>query len=309
MTSQIYLASTGKATVTFETVIGYPFEIIIANAGAAGISGTTPTTGFTSTVVNTSISSLGTTPGSTSSQVWDLVITPDATACTFTGIYDLTPIFTIVCVLADPTDCPPINNNTVDLSLSITSEDYCAQVTSVVPVTATLQSYKDFAQTSPATNFLTNDFQTAYFEMVVTSSAVTITDLNIQTIVLLTAGNFLRSGGSTTNAVDLYSNSVWNNPNVNGLLGSGLGGHQKFQFDINSNLFAVTRDTSATVAIAVNGTIDYLGGKKRALSSVFQAKLQTALVQQNIFVGSNSGFSTRISLSCALAMVMALFLF
>lgn len=179
--SQIYVKSTNLATLVFTTVVGYPYKVsIIPTTGATATAVTgTDVTGFSAVVsVNGGTSTIATTTGQVSNQLWDLTITPTVgTSCYYTGSYNLAAVFVIECALATPSDCPTIANNSVPVTLNVASENFCFIVAEVVPVFANLTSYKNAALTITETNFLTNDFpvQLSYFKMNVSSTAVTIT--------------------------------------------------------------------------------------------------------------------------------------
>jgi hypothetical protein len=143
------------ATITFATVIGYPFKLALVNASGVGVSGNSNpncglSSGFTTLVsANAGTPTFATVSGTQSTQPWNLDILPPPNCCYYSGTYSLNAVFNIVCALTPTSLCPAITDNTVAVTLDITSENFCPAVAVAVSVIAELTSYSDAAFTVP----------------------------------------------------------------------------------------------------------------------------------------------------------------
>jgi hypothetical protein len=261
---------------------------------------------------NSATPTIATISGEVSTQPWDLIITPPVPgACFYTGLYALIGGFQIQCALTNTSNCPVINNDTVDITLNVLSENFCGQVAQNVPITSVLQPFQDAGFTTPFSNFLVNDGQTSFFRMVVTSTAVSITTIDIQSIILQSSGSFLVSGNTTLALLNLYSSGTWQVTTVSGSLGSAVtnNGTQGFSFQVSSGLFQIPLDNVQIITVEVVATVSYLGGKKRSITAQFvtpgtQKQISSTLISLTQSFSHRNEYSI-ISLLAALLLVIS----
>jgi len=144
--------------------------------------------------------------------------------------------------------------------------------------------------------------------MTTTSTSTTISNIDIQTIVASTTGNFLKSGSSLVSSLSLYANGAWALPNIGSLSSNtGNGGTQTFSVNVVSALFSIPLDTAKTITFQVTAQVSYLGGKKRYIETT--ETVQTTVLSQQEYasfnlVVKNGSSSMSVSIVLCLAVLM-----
>jgi hypothetical protein len=217
------------------------------------------------------------TQGQECRQRWDSTIQLTPTTCTLDGQYQLS--WSTACGAGlSGTTCPLLTTDIpTSVNFSLTSENFCAEVTVDVGLTGTLTSYSDNAYSTASSAFIVG--RTGYFLVTVNSElnppgvynpatavvtfsstaliAVTVRQVSTTTIYSIfsngTAANF-----ASLNQTDLQTNCV----QITNSDPSKVGFSFVFSTVLNSQL---TTNGQLTFTIGATVQVTYTGGSKRGL--------------------------------------------
>jgi len=252
----------GEGTITFITQIGYPYQLLLNNAGGPMDTVETTYPMSATTLTTSGTANPATTSGTYTTQTFLLSITPGSGTCILNGIYATTSgRFTIQCTQAAVNNgqCPQITNSGAGISLNISSSSFCGQVLANVSAVLSINSYADSGFTTPTTNFLVQPSGVAYFEVAVQSSPeVAVTGLTVSRVqiysVHLGGTQTLYTNGLTTTG-QTFSFSLISSPGIT----------TAFSFGVVS-AFNVPRDTLDSVAVTALIEVEYQSvNKKRTI--------------------------------------------
>jgi len=206
--------------------------------------------------------------------------------------------------LCQQPDCPLAPNANANVTASITSENFCAQISTQVDITGTLGSYSSDTYQTSRQLFLVD--QISYFEAVISSTQATLTNVAIESVTLINQAN-------SSDIYVLYLNQA---PTAQfadsvSISATSFADHARFSFNLNSTIFNNGVDTtnSFTVQAKVDVTYAGAGGLKRMLlqgttSNNRQVFASTSIEMEIAQLASSSSFTT-----CSFVVAMALLMF
>jgi len=221
-----------------------------------------------------------------------LNIAPGSDACTFDGKYEVYGF--LECILADQNACPTLpGTNQVIVDLQVASEDFCPVSNTDVKLNGLLRVFDDNAYSNPKTQFVIGT--ESYYELNVSSAAVTVTGVAITQITLSNPQGQLgvfNSAGTAFNQWIIYNNAWAANAGASAemltpFLASN-GPHQRFHFSLTKDLLNIVQDLAVNVTITAKANVTYLDtptGKKRS------ALISFAVNNQPQSYGSTFGIS------------------
>jgi hypothetical protein len=295
---QSVVASGASATIELATNLLWPYQLtaftITSNPGTA--------TSYTPSLVSNTCPNDG---SSSCTQVFRIAIVTGS-ACTLNGNYALS--WTLTCQQTggvNPAQCAIQAGATATASLVVVSEDFCATISTVTPLSGSLAAFGDGAHSIPKTQYLVG--QTLFFRATVISTNVTLTGTTINSVKLTSAGQ---------PDVLLYSGLVLGADGTDASFSApaSTANSADFQFTLTNDFIAALADDSArTYTTRVIVDVDFLNviTTKRGVQSIeFASTLneQPVALSASFSAQQESG-ATAISSALAFAFAFAFTIF
>jgi len=294
--NQTFIPSTGLGFIAFATDLVWPYTLTLGTVEAlpSGLTLSGSLNDITAAGDCTAVN------GTDCFQQYSFELDPGS-VCVLTGIYEID--FTMTCRGSAP--CPiDTSSSNAKITLSLSSSDFCASLSTTVGASGTISTFQDEARTTPQTAFFVGN--TGFFEVDVVSTqaelaSTTITDISVTIggtpTPLYTAGAIVNAALSEVASDDDTTAS--------------------FAVDFTSTLFTVPQDGQLQYSFTVDVGVTFAGNRKREVfaSSTTSSKTRatTSISLQNPASNnqhpSSDASSSRISYALTALTILLLCIF
>eukprot|EP01113_Clastostelium_recurvatum_P025681 TRINITY_DN3089_c4_g1_i6.p1 TRINITY_DN3089_c4_g1~~TRINITY_DN3089_c4_g1_i6.p1 ORF type:complete len:368 (+),score=85.71 TRINITY_DN3089_c4_g1_i6:353-1456(+) len=183
LNDQSYNPSTEQATLTFKTVVPYPYTL---SSGTIQVAATQTLVTFTETTSSTPCSGTG-----LCQQEWRVIMTPQTAVCVLNGEYDISVVPSCRVGVINTASCPYPNLQADDtpshIVASLVSDSFCPVTEVSISVTPSLAAMSARGGSTPKLNYLLNF--PVFFVFSVSSPQAAIRDLSLDQVTVHTPGS------------------------------------------------------------------------------------------------------------------------